>query len=161
VVDADELIWPKHDPRGVTVDAYLRDVPATDSALLGWLYQVYRHADDPDLDVTQIPVVFQRRHGQIFGAKPSVLRSNRGLQLVPGNHAFVDREVRCSITHTFEGAHWQNADPSFAVTRRVRDRAERISPSNLLRHHGTHHWGATVASVEAELASHREDPRVF
>jgi hypothetical protein len=160
VVDADEFIWPPDDPTGATAKSYLETVPPQDVALPGWLNQIYRHADDADLDITQTPVVLQRRHGHLFGSKPSVMRSNRGLQLVPGNHYFINREA-CSETHRFDGAHWQNADPSFAVTRRVRDRAQRISPSNRLRHHGTHHWGATAAVVEEELASHRYDPVVF
>lgn len=160
VVDADEFIWPAGDPTGETAKSYLFTVPANDVALPGWLNQIYRHADDADLDVTDTPVVMQRRHGFVFGWKPSVMRSNRGLQLVPGNHRFVNREA-CSETHRFDGAHWQNADPSFAVTRRVRDRAERISPTNRAYHHGTHHWDETEAMVYAELAEHFHDPAVF
>lgn len=160
VVDADELIWPQGDPTGETAKAYLATVPPNDVALQGWLHQIYRHECDADLDVTQTPVVWQRRHGYLFGWKPSVMRSNRGLQLVPGNHYFVNREA-CSETHKFDGAHWQNADPSFAVTRRVRDRAERISPTNILKHHGTHHWNETASMVYAELAEHFHDPAVF
>ena len=160
VVDADEFIWPMGDPTGETAKAYLATVPASDVALNGWLHQIYRTADDVDLDVSQTPVVLQRRHGYLFGAKPSVFRSNRGLQLVPGNHFFINR-APSSETHKFEGAHWQNADPSFAVTRRVRDRADRISPQNRLKHHGTHHWDETASMVYAELAEHFHDPVVF
>jgi hypothetical protein len=160
VVDADEFIWPPGDPTGATAAAYLASVPRSDVALEGWLHQIYRHTEDADLDVTQAPVVLQRRHGYVFGWKPSVLRAHCGLQLVPGNHRLVGGEP-CSPTHRFEGAHWQNADPSFAVTRRVRDRAARMSPSNLLHHHGTHHWGATAAAVTQELIDHQQDPCVF
>ena len=160
VVDADEFIWPQGDPTGETAKSYLSSVPKTDIALQGWLHQIYRHEDDADLDITQTPVVLQRRHGFLFGWKPSVFRSNRGLQLVPGNHHFINRDA-CSETHSFDGAHWQNADPSFAVTRRVRDRAERISPQNILKHHGTHRWNETESMVYAELAEHFHDPVVL
>jgi hypothetical protein len=160
VVDADELIWPPHDPTGEMARSYLHTVPAADVALHAMMQFVYRSETDADLDVTQTPVALQRRHGVPFGRKPIVLRSNRGLQLVPGNHNFVDRQP-CSKTHEFHGAHWQNADPSFAVIRRVRDRAERISTANRLMHHGTHHWGVTADVVEQELANHRHDPVVL
>ncbi len=160
VVDADEFIWPPNDPSAETVRAYLDTVPADDVAVRAMMQFVYRSETDTDLDVNVRPVVLQRRHGVPFGLKPMVFRANQGAQLVPGNHYLVGRRP-CSETHEFHGAHWQNADPSFAITRRVRDRAERISGVNLLMHHGTHHWGATVASVSQELDSHRQDPRVL
>lgn len=160
VVDADELLWPPNDPGAFTVFDYLATVPASDTVLEAMMQFVYRHETDADLDVTQTPVVLQRRHGVAFGAKPIVFRANRGVSFVPGNHQVVDRRPS-SQTHGFHGAHWQNADPSFAVTRRVRDRAQRMSPTNILRGHGSHHWDATPALVEAELASHQHDPAVF
>jgi Glycosyl transferase family 2 len=160
VVDADEFIWSPHDPTGEMVRSYLHTVPAADVALYAMMQFVYRSDTDTDLDVTSTPVVLQRRHGVPFGRKPLITRANRGLQYVPGNHNFIDRHP-CSTTHEFHGAHWQNADPSFAITRRVRDRADRMSHVNRLMHHGTHHWGATTALVEEELASHRQDPVVL
>jgi len=160
VVDADEFVWPPNDPSADRIVSYLSRVPKTDVALRAMMQFVYRHETDADLDVAHRPVALQRRHGVPFGAKPIIIRANRGLQYVPGNHNFVDRRPH-STTHEFHGAHWQNADPSFAVTRRVRDRADRISTVNRLMHHGTHHWGATNAVVEQELASHRQDPVVL
>ena len=160
VIDADELIWPPDDPTGETAEAYLSSVPEDDVALSAAMQMVYRVETDRDLDVCDSPVALQRRHGVPFGAKPIVIRANRGLAFVPGGHYLVGRREPSS-THAFHGAHWQNADPSFAVTRRVRDRAERISPTNRLMHHGTHVWGLTAEQVESELAAHRQDARVF
>lgn len=160
VADADEFFWPPDDPSCSSALEYLSTVPRHAVAFYGWLFQVYRHVTDADLDLAQTPVVCQRRHGYLFGNKPSFLRPNHGLQLTPGNHRFVgDQPV--SETHRFDGAHWQNADPSFAAIRRVRDRAERISAVNRLHHHGTHHWADTMASVHEELTEHAQDARVF
>lgn len=160
VVDADELIWPPNDPSGQSAQAYLDSVPGTDVSLLAHLTQVYRHETDQDLDVAAAPVVLQRRHGVPLGAKPAVLRANHGLVLTTGNHGFRSGHT-WSGTHAFEGAHWQNADPSFAVTRRIRDRRERISAVNRKRGYGRHHWAPTVVDVERELALHRHDAARF
>lgn len=160
VLDADELIWPPNDPAGETVTAYLASVPANDVALLAHLTQVYRHHADADLDPTVQPVALQRRHGVPLGAKPAVLRSNRGIVLSVGNHGFRSQHG-WSGTHAFEGAHWQNADPSFAVTRRIRDRKERNSATNRRKGYGRHHWGPTVTDVVQELEAHRHDAARF
>jgi hypothetical protein len=162
VVDADEFLWPPGDPGAATVRAYLASVPASDIALRAHLVDVFRHAEDTDLDATAAPVVLQRRHGsaRTDNEKPIVLRANRGIRLTPGNHDFIGG-ARLSQTHQFEGAHWQNADPSFAVTRRVRDRKERMSAVNVQKGHGWHHWAPTADDVRRELESHRHDVQRF
>jgi len=163
VVDADEFLWPPGDPIGTTAAAYLASVPAGCKVLLARMAQIYRHTTDTDLDPDRAPVALQRRHGVAAAdiwVKPIVLRANAHLTFTPGNHALRGGAVPCP-THAFEGAHWQNADPAFAVTRRIRDRKERQSAINRYRHHGTHHWTLTAAEVAQELEAHRDDPQLF
>ena len=163
VVDADEFLWPPGDPGGTTAAAYLATVPIGCRVLLARMTQVYRHTSDDDLDPRRWPVALQRRHGVAAASiwiKPIVLRANTRPTLTPGNHALRGGAVPCA-THALEGAHWQNADPSFAVTRRIRDRKERQSPTNRYKHHGTHHWTLTAAEVAQELEGHQHDPQQF
>ena len=160
VLDADEFLWPPGDPAGATVSAFLDRVPPSDVVLGARMVQVYRHASDRDLDPTATPVVLQRRHGTPSDIpKPIVIRSNQALTFVPGNHRVLG--VAVSATHRFDGAHWQNADPAFAVTRRIRDRKERMSKTNIARGHGVHHYHHTAADVHAELERHRHDDQQF
>jgi hypothetical protein len=160
VLDADEFIWPPGDPACVTVEAFLAAVPVNEAAVEARMVQTYRHESESDLDPTIAPVVLQRRHGFSMGIKPIVLRSNLPFEFAPGNHkVYGGGEV--STTRFFEGAHWQNADPSFAVTRRIRDRKERISAINRARGHGVHHYTLTEAEVLAELEAHRHDDQRF
>lgn len=161
VVDADEFLWPPNDPSAVTVRDYLDVAPAAAVALLGRMAHIYRGAEDADLDLNSRPVVLQRRRGTEFSLKPIVLRANSGRTYWPGNHRFKTPGQTWYPEHEFFGAHWQNADPSFSIARRVRDRGNRISPTNRLRGHGSHHWGATVEGVEQDLRNHLYDAPLF
>lgn len=160
VVDADEFLWPAGDPTGATAHAYLASVPARDVALPAHLVNVYRVTSDGDLDATLAPAVFQRRHGVDGGTKPSVFRTTPPQRLVPGNHRFIDG-TSLSTTHAFQGAHWQNADPSYAITRRIRDRKERLSARNITMRHGWHHLAPTAVDIAQELERHRHDAAQF
>jgi hypothetical protein len=162
VLDADEFIHPPGDPGGTTAAAYLASVPEGCLVLEANRMDVFRYETDADLDVTQAPVVWQRRHGieNSPNAKPIVIRANRGLQFQVGNHRLTTDVPVCG-THHFEGAHWQNADPSFAIVRRVRDRKERMSAANRHARLGWHHFDKTAEDVAAELEAHRHDGLVL
>jgi hypothetical protein len=160
LADADEFVWPPDDPGALTVGAYLASVPDRDDVLMAHMAHVYRSATDADLDPTLIPIGNQRRHGREHLSKPIIIRQGRRIHLRPGNHDFRSTHQTLSAL-TFAGAHWANADPAFTVTRRVRDRGARISPTNRLMRHGTHHWDVTAAEVIADLESHRDDAPLF
>lgn len=160
MVDADELFWPVGDPGGLHVREALEAVPPDQHAVFCRMFNAYRHESDADLDVTSTPVVCQRRHGTMLGPKPSLVRSNRGAAFAVGHHSLVDpRPV--PTAHEFYGAHWQNADPSFAVARRVRDRAQRLSKLNQVRGYGYQYKDLTEEDVRQELDQHRHDPAQF
>ena len=162
VLDSDELIYPPDDPTGATAESYLASVGDGCVVLDAYRMDVFRHETDTDLDLTKTPVVLQRRHGieNSPNAKPIVIRSNRGLQFHVGNHRLTSDPPHCA-THHFAGAHWQNADPSFAITRRVRDRKERMSEANKHARLGWHHFDKTAEDVAAELEGHRHDAIVL
>ncbi len=162
VLDADEFIYPPGDPTGATARDYLASVGDGVLALEAYRMDIFRHADDADLDPAFVPVVWQRRHGieNSPNSKPIVIRSNRGLRLTVGNHSIHGGPPICA-THHFEGAHWQNADPAFSIERRVRDRKERMSQANLNGRLGWHHFTKTREDVAAELEAHSHDPLVL
>lgn len=162
VLDADEFIYSPGDPTGLMARRYLASVPAGCLALRAYRLDVFRHETDADLDVARRPIALQRCHGinNEGNEKPIVIRSNRGLRFEVGNHHLVNWPPLCE-THHFDGVHWQNADPSFSITRRVRDRKERLSANNLARRMGWHHATKTAEDVTAELEAHRHDARVL
>lgn len=169
LVDADELLWPAGpepvEQRIVSARQYLESVPETETVLLATMWNIYRHATDADLDPTREPVALQRRHGsptaEFHYKKPIVFRANRGVFLGVGNHVFEGRKFNVSTTHAFEGAHWQNADLSFAITRWIRDRRDHMSQNNKMRGHGVHCFDMTPEHVTASAQSHLNDPQVF
>ncbi len=167
VVDSDEFIWPLLDPLALSVPFYLSTVPASQKSLMARMKHVYRHVSEQDL-VANCPVALQRRHGSagIGGdnapyQKVIVFRANQGFRLTLGNHALAG-DIKLSDTHEFTGAHWQNADPSFCITRRVRDRGRhRQSSDNLALGLGAQNHNVTEEGMLHLLESHKNDPEIF
>lgn len=175
VVDSDEFVWPAGaepvERRLASAKEYLASVPASERVLRATMFQVFRHRTDSDLDPAKEPVALQRRHGlpvvQFHYQKPAVLRAldggrgGCGFRLGVGNHNFETAAPPVSATHMFDGAHWQNADPAFAVTRRIRDRRNRMSRLNLACGLGIHQSTLKDGEVEKLMADHMECPLVI
>lgn len=178
VVDSDELVWPKEWTYFLStrrfevpwpVGRYLATVPPRDDYLVACMWQVFRHESDRDLNVKKTPVLLQRRHGDPdrtgpdnrWYCKPVILRMGRGLALGLGNHYLTaPAGARCSALR-FDGAHWAQADPSFAVERRIEGRTKRVSAENRKNGWGCGVYGLTEAGILHGLAEHRKDPQVF
>jgi hypothetical protein len=168
VVDADEFIWPGGEPPPANIKKFLAGVPGTVSFLTARMWNVYRHTTDLDLDATREPVVFQRRHGvadrntgeNALYQKPVVIRPNRRIRFDIGNHAIAGGAGGTAVGPPFDGAHWGNADRSFAVARRCRDRRDRLSETNRRLGMGSQHL-VTEEQVREQLRAHEHDPQVF
>ncbi len=149
VVDADEFIWPS---RCGNSQEYLATVPSHVTVVEARMRNVFRHFSERDLDLDKPPVP-QRRFGDpdyrsaenILYQKPVVIRAGRNIALGLGNHT----QTRGIFDHSFwfEGTHWQNADPSFAVIRRTRDRRDRQSNRNLRLGYGVQNHRVTEEHV--------------
>ena len=159
VVDSDELIFPEgHED----VREFLRRNDAY-NLIMAFMFQVYRHKDDKDLDPT-LPPVPQRVHGDpdiystvqepnrdcnAHSIKPSVIRPRDGFKLAPGNHVVADHgELRISQA-CFYGAHWQMADPEIALHRRLQ-RRKRMSEVNKRLLMGFQHYNVDESYILAE-----------
>jgi hypothetical protein len=163
VVDADEFIWPhgRLSPR-----SYLETVPQSVTVLEARMRNVFRHHSEADLDLDRPPVL-QRCFGDPdFHSlenrqyqKPIVIRSGSGVLLGLGNHT----QARGVFDHSFwfDGTHWQNADPCFAVQRRTRDRRDRQSERNLRSGYGVQNHSVTEEDILALCESRRNCPKII
>jgi hypothetical protein len=163
VVDADEFIWawncvPPHD--------YLASVPSHVTVVEARMRNVFRHHSEADLDLDRPPVP-QRTHGDADNRsegnrpyqKPIVIRANRKIKLGLGNHT----QNGGTFDHSFwfAGAHWQNADPSFAITRRTRDRRDRQSVSNLSGGLGVQNHRITEDEIQRLCDARKNCPQII
>ncbi len=168
VLDSDEFIFPEDGSRD---HDFLSKVEG--DVLLAMMYQVYRHKYDKDLDPTKPPVP-QRLHGDpdrfsrvqtptrdcnVHYCKPIVLRPKAGIRFSPGNHIMhQDAGMDYQISNqTFSGVHWQMADPTLALYRRMRRKA-RISEVNKRNGYGFQHWNVTEKGILDECQKHLDDP---
>ncbi|MBE3124471.1 MAG: hypothetical protein IMZ57_02300 [Acidobacteria bacterium] len=158
-VQGDELIFPigMQDVREVLRDA--------DGVIINtWLWWIFRHRTDLDLDPT-LPAIWQRRHGypgrEFFGAiKPSIVKPSAGITYSIGAHnCHAARGNLSSIR--FDGAHWLNADPDMAVKRRMRGRRENVSKRSLNDGMGSHMFDITEKQILAECEKYLDAPQVF
>ena len=159
VVSADELIFPigMQDPRRVLRDA--------DGAIIDtWLWWVFRHRTDRDLDPS-LPTIWQRRHGYpdrtFCGCvKPVIVRPDAGITFSIGGHA-CSASIGNPSTIRFDGAHWLNADLDIAIQRRMRGHRENISRRSLNDGMGSQHFDITEEAIRAECAKFLDAPQLF
>ena len=159
---SDEFVFPPQEGMHEYLARQLHDV------IFVRLFQVYRHAEEPDLDPS-VPVRLQRRHGDPGhvkgqnreGRKPIVVRTGlRRLKWMPGVHKIWNRHRYDTSPDVLIGAHWHMADPAFCVQRRL-SRCARTSPKDIAKGHGCHNVGVIADEVLEECRSHSHDPRVF
>lgn len=134
---------------------------------------VFRNSAEHDLNTIQ-PVKEQRQHGVYLwpSFKPIIARTGMDLQWLIGNHqikvngvreSFYEKNDRSDVKYRsghFQGAHWANADPCFAIDRRL-ERQDRQSKFNLSRHYSNHNHGIMRKMLEKEYAEHINDPKVW
>lgn len=163
VVDPDEFIFPAswENPK-----EFLK---RQNGDIVGaWMYQVYRHKMDKDLDPS-LPTVPQRLHGDpdrlsttrtehtcanALYVKPIVVRTGKGIVFGAGNHLVFGNFKICA--ERYHGVHWQMADPSIAIPRRML-RKKRISAVNKQKGHGVQHWNVTEEDILKACKEHDND----
>jgi hypothetical protein len=166
VVDPDEFIFPSGNES--PHDFLSRQVC---DVIRSGMFQVYRHRDDRDLNPS-LPPVSQRMHGDpnLFSVdanthraannvyiKPNIVRSSKKFQFHPGHHHIVGSPVPSH--ELYFGAHWQMADPSIAITRRMARKA-RVSERNKAHQMGWQHYDITVNKINDECKLHLDDPLI-
>ncbi|MGD0355479.1 MAG: glycosyltransferase family 2 protein [Dehalococcoidia bacterium] len=163
VLDSDEFIFPFNESAHDFLSRQNYDV------VRAAMFQAYRHRTDKDLD-TSLPPVPQRIHGDsnVFSnvekpnscandlyIKPIVVRPSSGVRFLSGNHV-VEGNVKIS-PEFYIGVHWQMADPSIAIDRRMKNKA-RMSERNKVLKMGVQHWNITEEWIRAECNCHLDDP---
>jgi 2-polyprenyl-3-methyl-5-hydroxy-6-metoxy-1,4-benzoquinol methylase len=169
VLDSDEFIFPYNES---PYDFLKRQ--KNYNVVRAAMFHVYRHRTDKDLDPS-LPPVPQRIHGDpdLFSRrldpdqtnqadnavymKPIVVRPSNRIRFTPGNH-FVKGHVKIS-PEFYVGAHWQMADPSIALDRRMKRKA-RISERNKAYGLGIGNWNVTEEWLRAECTRHLDDPSI-
>lgn len=164
VVDPDELIFP---PFNESPYDFLKRQSC--DVVRSGMFQVYRHRDDRDLDPSSDPIP-QRIHGDpdLFATepqshrvpnytyvKPNIVRPSKKIRFLPGQHR-ISWNPRVSA-ELYIGVHWQMADPSFAIARRM-ERKARVSERNRRHQWGWQHFDITVEKIMRECERHLDDP---
>jgi len=164
VVDPDEFIFPFNESSQDFLKRQYYDV------VRAAIFQVYRHRTDKDLDPS-LPPVPQRIHGDpdLFSlypaepnrsqnyvyVKPIVVRPLTRIRFLNDQH-FIEGDVQIS-PEFYIGAHWQMADPSIALRRRM-ERKARMSERNKDCGAGQQNWNITEEWIRAECDRHLDDP---
>lgn len=131
------------------------------------LYQVYRHANEKDLDPS-IPIYLQRRHGDpdvikgqnSHGTKPIIARRGRRVHWMPGIHSVWNPHRHTFADETLIGAHWCMADPCFSIDRRMRG-MYRQGENNKKARMSYHNDFVDPELVRQECEQHRYDKELF
>lgn len=119
---------------------------------------VYRHESEKDIDI-DAPIKTQRRHGYFHPMykKPIIAHTGLGVEWLPGNHICNQNAYDCGLI----GAHWANADLSFCVNRRVKNRALRQSQVNLTQKYTVQHHNITEQDVINECNKNLTAPQLW
>jgi hypothetical protein len=163
VVDPDEFVFPPNGSPHNFLERQSYDV------VRSGMYQVYRHRNDRDLDPSLAPIP-QRTHGDpdLFSTdkqanrasnslyiKPNIVRPSKRIRFLPGHHQ-IEGDPQTS-PELYVGAHWQMADLSIAIARRM-ERKARVSERNRARQMGWQHFDISVDKIKEECERHLDDP---
>jgi hypothetical protein len=163
VLDPDEFIFPPNE----TPDNFLgrQNYDVVRAAL----FQVYRHRTEKDLDPS-LPIISQRIHGDrdIFSTttrpnrdfnaqyiKPIIVRPSTGIRFTPGKHG-LEGNIKVS-PEFYMGAHWNMADQSIAIVRRMQIK-NRQSERQIKLGLGWQHTNVTEEWIKEECDRHLDDP---
>jgi hypothetical protein len=181
VVDSDEFIFCNNpeDPVRDHIMATSKDVYFVN------LWQIYKNKYDLPLN-SELAVYQQRRHGDprildsfnILYVKPIIVKGGKEINWMPGNHQLIcNNKVLCWKDRDFplftslnvttkrdemlQGAHWRLVDLEQTIIRRINNRKERQSQSNLRTGLTYHYHKITEAEIIQEYESHMSDPEII
>ena len=181
LADSDEFIFCNqiNKPVRAHIEATMKDVYFVN------LWQVYKHEQDPPLD-PEAPVPSQRRHGDpnmfdafnILYVKPIVVKGNKDFSWTPGSHELIyngkslfwktrDDAVLAALNvsmkrnELLQGAHWRLVDLDETITRRIRNRKNRLSRANIEKGLGYQHFTITEEEIVKEYNDHKNSPIVI
>ena len=144
--------------------AFIKSLSNTNSSICRVdFYNVFRHVTEEDLDIKK-SIKEQRCFGYLDSnySKPILVKSGLDISWVPGNHLLTKPAISNSIIPTAcIGAHWENADPSFCVNRRYKNRKQHISKYNTYQGYTIHNQYITEQQVIDYCKEHENDPKLW
>lgn len=160
MVDADEFVFDQV----FSFQSFIEQLPGEIETVSAWLWNVYRHTTDKEIDVTK-PPKWQRRHGDPnfedwynkHYIKRCIARPKLFSNFNIGCHDF---NPNPDIPHLI-GTHWKMADPELAITRRIKNGRDRQSKMNLSQNWQCHDFHITEEQILAECKLHENDPLLF
>lgn len=165
LVDADEFIFEPGKPLKKAIHKAERK---GSSIIHTQLWNVFRHAEDKDLDPNDTPIINQRRHGDVdfftqAYNKPCIAKAGLNVNWCCGMHV-IESGNYSKYPYDFHGVHWAFADP-YLFQERYRKRYARMCASNKALTYGSHYIGFTGPEKDQESAelmlNHMNDPLLF
>lgn len=158
MVDADEFVFS--DFGKVFFEQLYGDV----TRISVWLWNVYRHVTDKDININRAPK-WQRRHGDPnfedwynrHYIKSCIAKPKHFSNFNIGCHDF---HINPNAPH-LQGTHWKMADPELAIIRRIKNGRNRQSKMNLSQNWQCHDFHITEEQIRAECKAHENDPLLF
>jgi hypothetical protein len=160
MVDADEFVFP---PDGVfSAKTYFKTLPEYIENISAWMWNVYRHFTEKDIDINK-PPKYQRRHGDPnfkdwynrHYIKRCIVKPKLKPDFNIGCHDFHIDEL---TPYKFHGVHWKMADPELAIIRRIKNGRDRQSKMNHEMNWQCHDFNITEEQIRAECKAHENDP---
>ena len=181
LVDSDEFIFCNHLKKPVRdhLEETMKDVYFVN------FWQVYKNEQDSPLEPER-PVFCQRRHGDpnmfdpfnILFIKPVVVKGRQDLSWTKGNHEIIYKgkslswktrnsdeleilNISANRDEMLQGAHWRLVDLEETITRRIHNRKNRQSRTNLTMGLTTQYHTITKEEIVKEYNDHKNDPEVI
>lgn len=166
-IDSDEFIQQPKQYKSAK-DFLLKQGQLGNTLVIAYMYQVYRHVTDEDLDISK-PVLPQRCHGDpnlttAFNrcyVKPVVVKPETKIAWLPGCHIYHSGYNIKIAKEQFFGAHWKMVDSSIAIRRRLLNNQARFSKRQLKTRMCYQDIYATKESILRDLEKHRYDSDVL
>lgn len=123
-------------------------------------YNMFRHESESDLDIGK-PIKEQRKYGSYDRnyVKPIFVKTGHNITFFPGKH-YINEHISddAQIPIFCEGAHWENADLSFCLKRRM-SRKKRYSEHDIKCGYGTQNFGITEEQIIDMCKKHSNEEK--
>jgi hypothetical protein len=91
-----------------------------------------------------------------------LIKSGQDITWTPGNHFLIKPAISQEDIPVYcKGAHWENADLSFCLERRIKNRKNIQSFYNKSMGFGIHNHTITEEKIVQKCKEHNNDPKIW